>query len=165
MENIPVSEGTRKMMETVQNELFPILNELKQLLIDIQNLRVVFPLYLKDLNKINNKYGEIAKRFFIVVQKLETPDILFEGLPKNNQDIASYFQFQGAISKHISEGSKYIEIIDRTLDRKRQTIFNSWTLFLAILAIAVSIIFTMHEKGSDKTKSCLRGHYIQQHIR
>ena len=127
-------------METVHKELFPILNELKQLLVDIQGLRIVFPLYSKRLNKYDTQYQDIAKRFFIVVQKLETPDILFKDLPNNPQDIASYFQFEGAVSKNINEGSKYVEIIDRTLDRKRQTIFNSWTLFLAILAIVISIV-------------------------
>ena len=140
MENIPVSEGTKRIMETVHKELFPILNELKQLLVDIQGLRIVFPLYSKRLNKYDTQYQDIAKRFFIVVQKLETPDILFKDLPNNPQDIASYFQFEGAVSKNINEGSKYVEIIDRTLDRKRQTIFNSWTLFLAILAIVISIV-------------------------
>lgn len=142
-------------METVHKELFPILNELKQLLVDIQGLRIVFPLYSKGLNKYDTQYQDIAKRFFIVVQKLETPDILFKDLPNNPQDITSYFQFEGAVGKSINEGSKYVEIIDRTLDRKRQTIFNSWTLFLAILAIFISIVFTMHEKGGKYVDTCL----------
>lgn len=144
MENIQVSEGTKRIVETVHKELFPILNELKQLLVDIQGLRIVFPLYSKELKKYDTQYQDIAKRFFIVVQKLETPDILFKDLPNNPQDIASYFQFEGAVGKNVNEGSKYVEIVDRTLDRKRQTIFNSWTLFLAILAIVISTVFATH---------------------
>ncbi len=149
MENIPLSEGTKILLNTIQKELFPILNELKQLLIDIQGLRITFPLYSKELNKYEATYQDVAKRFFTLVQKLETPDILFQGLPPNPQDIAGYFQFEGAVGKNINEGSKYVEIIDRTLDRKRQTIFNSWTLFLAVLAIVISVILAMPEKDNN----------------
>jgi len=138
--NIPLSEGTKILLDTIQKELFPILNDLKQLLVDIQGLRITFPLYSKRLNIYNIKYQTIAKSFFTVVQKLETPDILFKDLPKNHKAIASYFQFHEAMSKNIGEGSRYVEIIDRTLDRKRQTIFNSWTIFLATLAIVISLI-------------------------
>lgn len=146
MNTIPVSDGTKILLDTIQKELFPVLNELKQLLIDTQELRIKFPLYSKRLKEYDNRYQEITKKFFIVVQKLETPDILFKDLPNNPQNIASYFQFQGAMSKNIEEGSKYVEIVDRTLDRKRQTIFNSWTLFLAITAIVLGLISSTHEK-------------------
>jgi hypothetical protein len=149
METIPVSEGVKILLNTIQKELFPILNELKQLLVDIQELRIKFPLYSKKLNEYNKKYQQITKRFFITVQKLETPDILFKDIPSNPQDMAGYFQFQGAMGKNIEEGSKYIEIIDRTLDRKSQNIFNSWTVFLAIVAIIISVISITHEKARD----------------
>lgn len=149
METIPVSEGVKILLNTIQKELFPILNELKQLLVDIQELRIKFPLYSKKLNEYNKKYQQITKRFFTTVQKLETPDILFKDLPSNTQDMAGYFQFQGAMGKNIEEGSKYIEIIDRTLDRKSQNTFNSWTVFLAIVAIMISVISITHEKDRD----------------
>lgn len=150
------------MMEIVHKELFPALNELKQLLVDIQGLRIIFPLYSKELKRHDTQYQDIRKRFFTVVQKLETPDILFKGLPNNPQDIASYFQFEGAISKNINEGSKYVEIIDRTLDRKRQTVFNSWTLFLAVLAIVVSVTFPTLENYSNYPKKCFGRNIAEQ---
>ncbi|MEK7638795.1 MAG: hypothetical protein AAB388_01400 [Patescibacteria group bacterium] len=165
MEQIPVSEGTKRLLNTVQQELFPILNELKQLLIDIQGVRINFPLYSSRLRKYSSQYEDIAKRFFVVVQKLETPDILFKGLPENSKDIASYFQFESAVGKNISEGSAYIEIIDRTLDRKRQTIFNSWTLLFAVIAIVISIFFSTHEKDQSNTANCFEKSFIQQYIR
>lgn len=151
-------------METVHKELFPILNELKRLLVDIQGLRITFPLYSRDLKKYDTQYQDVAKRFFVVVQKLETPDILFKDLPSNPQDMASYFQFEGAVGKTINEGSKYIEIIDRTLDRKRQAIFNSRTLFLAILAIVISIVFAIHEEGANYKSTCFTESLIGQQI-
>ncbi|MFA5751352.1 MAG: hypothetical protein WCX79_04535 [Candidatus Paceibacterota bacterium] len=142
-EYIPLSEGAKILLNTVQKELFPVLNELKQLLVNIQGLRINCPLYSKQLIEYQTTYEDTAKRFFVIVQKLETPDILFKDLPQDIQNIASYFQFENAVGKNINEGSKYVEIIDRTLDRKRQIIFNYQTLFVAILAIAISIIFNI----------------------
>lgn len=159
MENIPLSEGTKILLNTIQTELFPILNNLKQLLVDIQGLRINFPLYSKKLNNYNLKYQTIAKDFFTVVQKLETPNILFKGLPSNPQDIASYFEFHEAMSKNISEGSRYVEIIDRTLDRKQQTIFNSWTIFLAALAIVMSVISTTPEKVHSSSSAYFNNNF------
>lgn len=165
MENTSISKGTKILLDTIQQELFPVLNELKQLLVDIQGLRITFPLYSKELSKYEVVYQDIAKRFFIVVQKLETPDILFKDLPHNPQDIAGYFQFEGAVGKNINEGSRYVEIIDRTLDRKRQTIFNSWTLFLAVLAIVISVIFATHEKDKNTSDVSFKRDFMHQRIR
>lgn len=52
--------------------------------------------------------------------------------------IADYFSYKNAFQKSIEEGVKYIEIIDRTLDRKRQGIQFFWTFLLAVIAIVVS---------------------------
>ncbi len=164
MENIPISEGTKILLNTIQQELFPVLNELKQLLVDIQGLRITSALYSKELSKYEAAYQDLAKRFFIVVQKLETPDILFKDLPHNPQDIAGYFQFEGAVGKNLNEGSRYVEIIDRTLDRKRQTIFNSWTLFLAVLAIVISVVFATQGKDNNTSDAYLKSCFIHQRI-
>ncbi len=129
-------------MNTVKDELFPVLNDLNQLMLEIHSLRIVFPLYSSELKKYDSKYQDIAGKFFTIVQKLETPDILFEGLPENPQDIASYFQLEAAFRKNIARGSRYIELLDRILDRKRQTIFNSWTLLLGAIAILVGLFST-----------------------
>ena len=46
-ENTPlqISEGLKILLNTMQQELFPVLSDLKQLLVDIQGLRITFPLY------------------------------------------------------------------------------------------------------------------------
>ncbi len=129
------------MLDAVKDELFPVSKNLKELLIDVQKYRIKFPIFSKHLSILENRYEEVSKNFYAIVKKLETPDDLFEGLENNPQDIASYFQFQPAISKSIQEASKYIEIIDRTLDRKRERIQNFRTLLLAVIAIIVSVFF------------------------
>ena len=129
-------------MNTVHKELFPTLESLKELLIRTQKLRIVFPLYSKELVLIEKEYRQTAVDFFEVTRKLQTPDILFKD-SKEDKNIVDYFQFRGAFVQSISEGSSYVEIIDRTLDRKRETIQNSRTLFLALLALVVSIVVSL----------------------
>jgi hypothetical protein len=139
-EQIPLSDGGKIMLNIVKDELFPLQNDLKNLLLDTQKCRISLPFYSKKLNSLENKYFELSIKFFDIVRKLETPDILFKGLKDDPLNIANYFQFHEAISKNINEGSKYIEIIDRTLDRKKEIIQNFRTLILAFVAIIISII-------------------------
>jgi chromosome segregation ATPase len=136
---IPVSEGTKRMLNLVKDEFFPITNEIKELLIEIQKIRIKIPIFSKKLNNLEKEYEDVSKRFYSVVKKLETPDDLFEGLESNQQDIVGYFQFQKPIANNINSSSKYIEIIDRTLDRKKERIQNFRTLVLAIVAIVISV--------------------------
>lgn len=139
-QEIPVSEGTKVMLDTIQNELFPVLEKLKKLLVDVQSCRIRFPLYSPKLNSLEIEYGDISVDFFNVARKLDTPDILFKGLKEDTQNIASYLQFRNVTAEKISDGSRYLEILDRTLDRKKESIINAWTLVLAFLAILVSIL-------------------------
>lgn len=135
----PATTGQKIIMNTIQKELFPTLESLKELLVRIQKLRIIFPLYSKELSLIEKDYEKTAVAFFEVTRKLQTPDILFKD-SKEDRNIVDYFQFRGAFVQNISEGASYIEIIDRTLDRKRGTIQNSRTLFLALSALVVSIL-------------------------
>ncbi|HEY9584793.1 MAG TPA: hypothetical protein VJI33_04435 [Candidatus Paceibacterota bacterium] len=139
-EQYKVSDGGKKILNTVKDELFPILNQLKDLLVSIQKCRINFSIYSKELSDLELKYSDLATSFFTVTKKLKTPDILFSGLDDNPQNIADYFQFQDAFSLSIEEGTKYVEIIDRTLDRKSQNIQNFRTIILAFTAIVISII-------------------------
>ena len=138
-DQIPVTSGQKIIMNTVQKELFPTLESLKELLVRIQKLRIAFPLYSRELSLIEKEYTQIAVDFFEVTRKLQTPDILFKD-SKDDQNMVDYFQFRGAFIQNISEGASYIEIIDRTLDRKSEMIQNSRTLFLALVALVVSIV-------------------------
>lgn len=136
---IPVSEGTKIILNIVQSELLPTVDKMRKLLIDVQNCRIKFHLYSPELNNLQKEYNNISVIFFNIARKLETPDILFKDLKPDPQDIVGYFQFQVAISKHLNDGSNYIEILDRTLDRKNESIQNARTLILAIMAILISI--------------------------
>ena len=78
---------------------------------------------------------------FEVVKKLETPYLIFEGMDGGERNIVDYFQFQGAFKQNISEEVGYVEIIDRTLDRKVGTIQNTRTFLISIVALVVSIYF------------------------
>lgn len=140
MEEMPISAGGKRVLNTVKDDLFPILKELRDLLLRVHRSRPPFPLYSPNLSSLTLEFEELSASFFGVVRKLETPDILFSGLTEDPRNIADYFQFQGAFLKQIEEGGKYIEIIDRTLDRKTQAIQNSRTLVLALIAIIASLI-------------------------
>lgn len=138
---LKVSEGGKRILNTCQKELFPTLNKLKELLISIQKCRISFQLYSRQLDKFEKDYHNVSLVFFEVSRKLETPDIIFEGLSGEAQYIADYFQYQNAFLQNLADGRNYVEIIDRTLDRKNQNIQNNRTFLLAIIAIVVSLLW------------------------
>lgn len=141
-EQIPLTEGAKIILNTIKDEFFPIQKELMLLLKEVQELRIKNLVYSREIHDLNKKYEELSPNFFDIAIKLKTPDILFKSLERNNsmQNMASYFQFKNAIEDSINEGFKYIEIIDRTLDRKNEKIQNSRTLILALLALIISMI-------------------------
>jgi len=142
MENI--RPGQRKIMVTVKDELFPQIEKLKDLLVKIQSCRISNQLFSIIMNNLENEYSMVSSNFFEVVKKLETPDILFQGVDGGDQNMIDYFQFRGAFKDNISEGLNYIEIIDRTLDRKFGVIVNNRTFLISIVAIIISIYFANH---------------------
>jgi hypothetical protein len=138
--NTPISEADKIILNTIKDELFPVLNELKLLVVRVYKCRVLFLFYSSELRRIQSEYEKVSTDFFVVTTKLETPDILFKGLGDNPDNIVSYFRYQKVVSERINEGVKAVEIIDRILDRKTQTIQNSWTHLLAVIAIVASLL-------------------------
>lgn len=138
-EQVKVTPGQKRIMDTVQSELFPTLNLLKSLLVRIQKIRIKFPLYSRELTLTQKEYEKASAEFFEIARKLQTPDLLFHDM-KEDRNIVDYFQFRGAFEQNISEGFSYVEIIDRTLDRKQSAIQNSRTLILALVALLVSLL-------------------------
>ncbi len=136
---IPISIGGKKILNTVKDELFPIINDLKSILISVQRIRISYQLYSLDLSKTEKEYTQEVVKFFEVVRKLQTPDLLFEGLDGDFQNMADYFQYQGAFQKVIEQGLNYVEIIDRTLDRKTQNIQSNRVFLISVIAIVISI--------------------------
>ncbi len=136
----PVSQGTQRILVTVHSELFPTIKELRELLLETQKIRISYFLFSNKLTNRKLEYAKVATSFFTAVKKLETPEILFDGLTNDMEYMADYFQLQGAFLSNIETGLRYIEIIDRTLDRKCQDIQNNRTLILAIVAILITII-------------------------
>lgn len=138
------SEPERIIVETLGKELFPSLEKLKDLLIRIQNCRIPYYFFSIELNKLEKEYFNAASNFFLIDKKLKTPNLLF-GLENSTMAVTDsymieYFKFQGAFNPTLAEGMKYIEIIDRTLDRKNQTMQNNRTFTLALTAIVVSLL-------------------------
>jgi hypothetical protein len=146
-----LTPGQRKILETVKNELFPQIENLKKLIVNVQACRISYQLFSFKLQNLEKEYATVSKRFFEVVKKLETPDILFEGIEGEERNIVDYFQFQGAFKQNIGEGLTYVEIIDRTLDRKAGTIQNNRTFLISIIAIVVSIYYA----NNSNLDSCL----------
>ena len=141
-EGLEISRGGKLILNTIKDELFPCIKNLKDLIIKIQKCHIKFPLYSFELNKLEKEYLEVSEKFFTVSIKLQTPDILFKDLEEDPRYIVDYFQYKEAIGQTIVDGSKIIEIIDRTLDRKRQNIENNRALYISITAIVLSIIFS-----------------------
>lgn len=137
---IPATSGQKRIMETIQKELFPQIEDLKRVIVEIQTCRIFYQLYSVRLREIEIKYEKTLKNFFEAVNKLETPDILFSGLEKSDQNAVDYFQFQGAFKQNISEGIIYVEIIDRTLDRKLGAIQNNRTFLISSIALIISLV-------------------------
>lgn len=138
-QSIPVTPGQRRILDTIKDELFPQIESLKKLIVEIQTCRISYQLYSRKLGILDAEYSRISKSFFEVVKKLETPDILFEGIEGGEKNVVDYFQFQNAFKQKIAEGVSYIEIIDRTLDRKIETIRNTRTFLISIIALVISI--------------------------
>lgn len=138
---IPATPGQKKIMSTIQDELFPEMDKLKDLMIEVHECRISYHAYSSKLQKLEKEYSKTSKRFFSVVKKLQTPDDLFEGVDGGMKNMADYFQFKGAFQKNIEQGMNYIEIIDRSLDRKLGAIYSNRAFYLSLLAILISVIF------------------------
>ena len=142
-QTIPVTNSERRILEVVKDELFPQIEDLKKVMVDLQSCRISWQVFSKRISKLEKDYSEVSGRFFGVVRKLETPDILFSGLEVEDvSNMSAYFNYQHAFKQNLSEGIGFVEIIDRTLDRKIGRINNNRTLWLAIVAIMISIYFT-----------------------
>ena len=141
MEDKPIelTNGQQIIMRTIMVELRPPLESLKKLVVKIHKLRLSFQLYSNELLLIEKEYAEISTAFFEATRKLQSPELLFEN-SDNDCDMFSYMTNQGLFIPKISEGVAYIEIIDRTLDRKLQTIQNSRALVLALSALVIGLL-------------------------
>ncbi|GEM_PF-1802394 len=146
MDPVPESPAARRILITVKDELFPILNKLRDLLVRVQKCRIGYQLYSPELRALDVEYSIVSGEFFVLHKKMSTPDLLFEGLSETTdasshpapQLVFEYNRFQFAFSKLLDEGVSYTEIIDRTLDRKTQSLNNNRTFSLAVIAIFVS---------------------------
>jgi hypothetical protein len=137
---IPITTGQQKILETLWNDLFPQIEVLKDLMVNIQACRVSCQIYSLKLNQLEKRYSEASQTFFGVVKKLETPDILFQDTENaKDNNMVAYFQYQSAFKQNIAEGISYVEIIDRTLDRKSGSVQNNRTLLISLFALFASI--------------------------
>ena len=136
---IQITISEHKVLMVVKDELFPQIEKIKKLMVDIQACRITYQLYSKQLNKLEKDYTILSKEFFGVVRKLETPDLLFESMGDSDSNAVAYFKFQTGFGKTISEGVGYIEVIDRALDRKLGQINNNRTLLIALIAILIPL--------------------------
>jgi hypothetical protein len=140
-QNFTVSEGGRRLLESYLQELNPSLIFLRNALIEIHELRLgkFEYIYSKRLTAFNNKYEECRLNFFRISRKIETPDIILEGL-SSPEDMGGYTQFIQMVDKDILRGFQYIEIIDRVLETKKQHVFNARSVFFSAAAILISLI-------------------------
>lgn len=61
LEGQPVTPGQKVILETVQKELFPQIDKLKDLLVKIQSCRISFQIYSLQLQQIEKEYYIVAK--------------------------------------------------------------------------------------------------------
>ena len=85
---IKVSEPEKRILETLRIEFFPILNKLKDLLIQIQKYRLLFYVFSAQLPKFENEYFNISSEF--------SPEIL-SGSENFKQKLTSLVAAGGSI--------------------------------------------------------------------
>ncbi len=156
-DQLPIRPGGKRILDTVKDRLFPITNRLKDILVRVQKIRVSYQLYSPTLSSLDKEYTEASGDFFEVVRILQTPDLLFEGLGDNPEPIVDYFQYQEAFQKNIEQGLNYVEITDRTLDRKTQSIQNNRTFLVSLLAIIISLLSIFQSPDTGGVCNNLRG--------
>jgi hypothetical protein len=138
-QQIPVSQPEKRILETFRVEFFPEIQKLKDVLIRIQGCKLYMRLYSPQLPTLEQEYLNTVSKLFLIDRKLTTLDVLFEGLTNTAENMQAYFKYQVMIKEKLSEMSSYIEIIDRTLDRKKQTLQNNRTLVIAVVALIVGL--------------------------
>lgn len=141
-------EGGDTIAIFTKDELFPLIQEIRQLAIKVSTFRVGFwgSFFRKKLSQIDEEYKNYSAKFIEKFHKWSTPDILFQeiehppGSKESAMVIADYFNSQGAIMQHFNEGFRLLSYIDRIITEQSTASYNRISITLAILAITVSII-------------------------
>lgn len=147
MSNSPFQNKTAEkiVMTYVQDELFPLVNRIKdfneKVFEEKSNFLTTF--YNTNLNKLVTEYQGLSKEFFVSYRKFTTPDILFADINGDKMDpriMADYFNFQTVVNKQLDEGFKLLEIGDRNLDRKINFVTQNISQAIAVFAIVASLL-------------------------
>ncbi len=140
-------EAERIIMFFVKDELFPVINKLKNSCESIFSYKQSFRNTLSDkqlLDLIDN-HKNISRDFFVLYKKFTTPDLLFESIKDRNnpQVMVDYFNFNEVVEKSLNEGFRLLEISERQIDRKVNSFYQLSTTILSSIAIVVSIAATL----------------------
>ncbi len=140
-------EGGDTIAKFTKDELFPVVNEIKNLAIRVSQFRVGFwGSFLRyKFSETENSYKNISVQFIKLYHKWNTPDILFEKLEKQDPPIfiADYFQAQQSVMWHFNESFRLLSYIDRILTEQSTAAYNRVSISLALLAIVLSIILNI----------------------
>lgn len=135
-------EGEKIILTFVQDELLPLVKEIRELAINASKLRVGFfnSFMRRKLSRLEDNYKITSIQFIQIYHKWSTPDILFKNLKMEPPVfMADYMQAQGAVMNHINESFRLLNYIDRILTEQSTASYNRMSIAIALFAIVISI--------------------------
>jgi hypothetical protein len=141
------TESGNAIAAFVKDELIPLNKQLQNLVVDVSASRVGVcdSITRGRLNAFESRYVDLSGRFMKAYRKWSDPDELFSGIEAGDPQkaaamISDYFNTKAAVGEHFGEGFRLIAHIDRIISDRKSTAYNRTTMFLAVLAIVISII-------------------------
>ncbi len=142
-------EGGKAIMRLMSEEVFPVKKEIQDLSVEIADYKQGFlnSFYRKRLSELEERYRLVYKRFLNSYRAYQTPDILFKDSnidPKTDPQkmatvMADYMGSQAAVAPHFVAGFGLFEVMDRTLNRCRQSADQRVTISISVIAILISV--------------------------
>jgi len=128
-------------------EMFPVVRDLQGLAVDVCALRIGFfsSFYSRKLNALNHEYVDLLGNFMRVYRKWADPNELFKDVDVKDprgaaQLMNDYTRMRGALREHLEEGFRLLAYIDNVLRDRKTIAYNRLTMFIAALAIVISVL-------------------------
>jgi len=142
-------EASKILLNFAKNELLPMKGKLMDFFAEASIFRpnINMSFYRKGFKILENEYSRLTRESSELLKKYETPDIIFKGLdiPKGNKTelayvMHTYFNFTPSIKPIIGDCLRLLEISDRILSNKRNTMDFKVSVILSIIAIVIALI-------------------------
>lgn len=132
----------------VKDELFPLLDHIRDLSISVSQLKVgFFDSFLRiALNKQESSYKDLSVKFITMYKKWNMPDLLYKEVKIDTNNplefgpaMNDYFNSQQAVMWHFNEGFRLLSYIDSVLTEQSTASYNRISVSLSLIAIVISV--------------------------